>query len=41
MNLIEALAVQKKDIIALVGGGGKTTLMYAESKVASLSGRVD
>jgi probable selenium-dependent hydroxylase accessory protein YqeC len=29
MNLLEAFEIGEKEIISLVGGGGKTTLMYA------------
>ena len=29
MNLMRALRVQRGDVITLVGGGGKTTLMFA------------
>ena len=38
LNLIDALSLGEKEIIALVGGGGKTTLMFALAKELSIQG---
>jgi probable selenium-dependent hydroxylase accessory protein YqeC len=38
MNLIQAFEIGPKEIISLVGGGGKTTLMYALAKELSDKG---
>jgi probable selenium-dependent hydroxylase accessory protein YqeC len=39
MNLIEAFDIRKNEVISLVGGGGKTTLMFALARELSLSGQ--
>ena len=39
MNLIEAFDIRKHEVISLVGGGGKTTLMFALARELSLSGQ--
>jgi probable selenium-dependent hydroxylase accessory protein YqeC len=38
MKLKEALGIRSRDIICLVGGGGKTTLMFALAKELATSG---
>ena len=38
MNLIDALSLNNREIIALVGGGGKTTLMFALARELSSQG---
>jgi probable selenium-dependent hydroxylase accessory protein YqeC len=39
MNLIKAFDIRKNEVISLVGGGGKTTLMFALARELSLSGQ--
>jgi probable selenium-dependent hydroxylase accessory protein YqeC len=39
MSLIEAFDIRKHEVISLVGGGGKTTLMFALARELSLSGQ--
>ena len=38
MNLMRALRVQRGDVVTLVGGGGKTTLMFALATDAARAG---
>ena len=38
MNLMRALRVQRGDVVTLVGGGGKTTLMFALATAAARAG---
>ena len=38
LNLIDALSLNNREIIALVGGGGKTTLMFALARELSSQG---
>ena len=33
MNLIDTFKISKKDIITIVGAGGKTSLMYSASSL--------
>lgn len=40
MNFKEAFGIKKKDVIGLVGAGGKTTLMYLLANELSGSGRL-
>lgn len=39
MNLIEAFDIRKNEVISLVGGGGKTTLMFALARELILCGQ--
>jgi probable selenium-dependent hydroxylase accessory protein YqeC len=39
MKLAEALSIGEREVISLVGGGGKTTLMYALGRELSPDGR--
>jgi probable selenium-dependent hydroxylase accessory protein YqeC len=39
MTLAEALSIGEREVISLVGGGGKTTLMYALGRELSSDGR--
>jgi cellulose biosynthesis protein BcsQ len=38
MTLAEALSIGEREVISLVGGGGKTTLMYALGRELSSDG---
>jgi probable selenium-dependent hydroxylase accessory protein YqeC len=39
MKLAEALSIGEREVVSLVGGGGKTTLMYALGRELSSDGR--
>ena len=39
MNLLDVLQVKDRELICLVGGGGKTTTMYALAKALNLKGK--